>query len=123
MPLETVVEGDAARQLVRRLHVGAATVPQDTLVAEYGYRGTVLYLSRFASPEQARGALEAMLAAIRAGRGPFSRPEAVNDGSWAMSGLGLAHRLWVRGSRLVWLQAPPDAIEAAVRDLGRYGPG
>ena len=124
LPRVGLLEGEAAREAVSRLHRNPEVAPEATWLAEYATPGTpvLLYVSRFGSSEEAAGALGAMLEGIRRGGTPFTAPVGRPDGTWSMEGLGQAHLVWVSGTDLFWLQAPRDVLKAAFEALEEHHP-
>ena len=122
--LASLASGVPAAQEITRLH-GRPIASSKHLVAAYGDPSTItLYVSRYATDDEARADLLAMSTAMAHGAGPFAPLEF--DGStggvrFRTRGLGLEHLFFRAGRSVVWLQAPAADFDTAVADLGAFG--
>lgn len=113
-----LIEGAAAQNAVGHLH-GKSVAPVDSAVAEYDGGALVLYVSRYADEAGARAAFDAMLTAMRAGRGPFAVPTPWpgREGAWFTTGLGAHHALWRSDRAVCWLQGDPALVSRGASEL------
>ncbi len=123
LELVNLSAGPEARQRVRALHGPGAAVPERTTIACYSAPGReiLLYRSTFTTEEDASASLAAMLEAIGSRRTPF-RITAGGPAGAVLTGLGREHAVWVDGRDLLWLEATPGLLEAALSDLGAGPP-
>ncbi len=118
LPRARVLAGEQARRHLARLH-GRDVAPADSLVAEYGQGRLRVYLSRYSDAVAAQRALERMLAGLRRGASPFSRPAADPHarGRWTTVGLDAHHVLWAAGRTVFWLEGAPAMVFRAAEEL------
>lgn len=118
LPRARVLAGDQARRHLAQLH-GRDVAPSDSIVAEYGGGGLRVYMSRYSDAVAAQRELERMLAGLRRGGSPFSRPVAdpVARGRWTSVGLDAHHVLWASGRAVYWLEGNPAVVFRAAGQL------
>ena len=117
--------GQRATNMVTRLH-GRQVAAGSSTVAEYGRRGELrVWLTRYPDAAKASTDLKAMLARLRSGATPFTRPLEQSDqpGRWFTVGPGGHHALWVAGSALYWVEGEPGRVQRAVGELPRPSAG
>jgi len=121
LPLVESVGGDTAAGAIDRLH-GTAVAPVTSAVGLYGSHGlqATLYLSRYASDEDADAALTAMAARLSEGTPEFGHHETqqiVNTEVHRVFGLRQVHYVFLRERDLLWLAVPLQLARVGLADL------
>lgn len=114
-----VLAGRQAVALVARMH-GQDVAPADTTIAEYGHEGTLrVWVSRYDEGATAQSEFRRMLAGMRGGSTPFTRPteDRNTPGRWTAVGNGQHHVLWVSEDTLYWLEGDPRVVFRAAAEL------
>ena len=124
LPRARVLAGEPARRHLARLH-GRDVAPPDSLVAEYGGGRLRVYLARYSDAVTAQRQLERMLAGLRRGHSPFTRPapDPHARGRWTTVGLDAHHVLWATGRTVFWLEGEPTVVFRAADQLPPPNPG
>lgn len=124
LPRGRVLAGEQARRHLARLH-SRDVAPADSLIAEYGDGRLRVYLSRYSDAVVAQRQLERMLAGLRRGDSPFTRPapDPHARGRWTTVGLDAHHVLWAAGRTVFWLEGEPAAVFRAADQLPPPTPG
>lgn len=111
---------DAAAQLERMHELDVA--PTESVIGFYGPKDmrAVLYVSRFASPEEAGAQLIAMSSGIGSGSsgyGHHQRQDVADYQVHVVFGQGQVHYYWAKNRDLIWLAIPPALARAALAEV------
>jgi hypothetical protein len=115
------LSGEEAAGMIARLH-GKGVAPVESEIGFYGaFRPPLtLYVSVFASAEEARDQMSLMVEAIGQGSSGFTDPRSERvegvDVEFVV-GHGQAHYYFAEGDRLLWLAAPAEIVRPALLDL------
>ncbi len=121
MKLVRVTTGQGAAAMIARLH-GKDVAPAESHIGYYGGGAmqAVLYVSRFASDEEARSQLAAMSDRIGAGSSGFGHHAQFTIDAREIHlvlGQGQVHYFFTEGSDLSWLAMRPDLARAGLAEL------
>jgi len=113
--------GEEAARALARLHE-QDVAPTASFIGRYGTEeiGATIYVSRFASPEEAQSQLVSMADGIGEGAAGYGHHRTLEvDGREVHSvfGRGEVHFFYVDGSDLTWLGAHPMFANLALADL------
>lgn len=118
-----VLVGRRATEMLRQMHQGRFQ-PPDAVIAEYGNGRLNLYLARFPSPAEAKGALQSMTEAL-AQSASFSppRPQREQPQRFLTVGPGGHHLFWRVANKVYWLAGEPERVFKAADELPSPPPG
>ncbi|HEU5300282.1 MAG TPA: hypothetical protein VFW08_12375 [bacterium] len=121
-PLASALRGPAAVDQVGRLH-GMRIDVTDAVVARYG--ALTLWISASPTPLKASALLWRMNRRMAGGTRVFSDPqprELRGRTVFGTSGMGQAHAYYQSGAAVLWLAAPPAALDHALDELLAHYP-
>ncbi len=120
LKLTETISGVKANKLLYRMH-GRVTGARNSIIGYYGRdRKNALYISAFASKEQAGAALKKMVANVANPATGFSQLTTEKRGRviiYRTSGMGLRHFFYIQDNLIIWLQAQPEKAEATLTSL------
>ncbi|HEX9728110.1 MAG TPA: hypothetical protein VGA37_06385 [Gemmatimonadales bacterium] len=119
--LSESVTGQAATEALGGIYEGEVTAG-DTYIGRYGpeHLRATLYVSRFATPEDAQAELAAMADRMSSGTGGYGHHTRATVGEVVLHsvfGHGQVHYFYVSGLDVTWLASPPRLARAAIAEL------
>lgn len=113
--------GARAAEMLGEMH-GRGVAGAESYIGSYGPEGSmiVVYVSRFASGDDAKAQLDAMSTRIGSGSGGFSEHVVDTVGGVEVHGVqghGQVHYFYARGSDVTWLAAPVGAARGSLAEL------
>ena len=119
MELVDVHSGAEASGVLERMHTSGAAPEADNYVGHYGTEemGAIVYLSRFATADEAQEQLTAMAQGIDRGAGGFGHHIRFRAGSKPVHitfGQGRVHYFWDEDVDLIWLTLNDAAVARPV---------